>query len=69
MIQEPIILGQNTRYPLKGMLTLPEGEGPAAMKDCHCMTMRMRRQRNRKASCDTWKNCVNYTERRRMEPR
>ena len=28
MIQEPIILGKNTRYPLKGMLTLPEGEGP-----------------------------------------
>ena len=28
MIQEPIILGKNTRYPLKGMLTLPEGSGP-----------------------------------------
>ena len=28
MIQEPIILGQNTPYPLKGMLTLPEGPGP-----------------------------------------
>ena len=28
MIQEPIILGKNTRYPLKGMLTLPEGEDP-----------------------------------------
>ena len=28
MIQEPIILGKNTRYPLKGMLTLPAGEGP-----------------------------------------
>ena len=28
MIQEPIVLGKNTRYPLKGMLTLPEGEGP-----------------------------------------
>ena len=28
MIQEPIILGQNTRYPLKGMLTLPDGNGP-----------------------------------------
>ena len=28
MLQEPIILGKNTRYPLKGMLTLPEGEGP-----------------------------------------
>ena len=28
MIEEKIILGKNTRYPLKGMLTLPEGEGP-----------------------------------------
>lgn len=28
MIQESIILGQNTRYPLKGLLTLPEGNGP-----------------------------------------
>ena len=28
MIQEPIVLGQHTRYPLKGMLTLPAGEGP-----------------------------------------
>ena len=28
MICENIILGENTRYPLKGMLTLPEGEGP-----------------------------------------
>lgn len=28
MIHEPIILGKNTRYPLKGMLTLPEGSGP-----------------------------------------
>ena len=28
MIQEPIILGKNTRYPLKGMLTLPAGVGP-----------------------------------------
>lgn len=28
MIQEPIILGKNTRYPLKGMLTLPDGNGP-----------------------------------------
>ena len=28
MIQEPIIIGQNTPYPLKGMLTLPEGDGP-----------------------------------------
>lgn len=28
MKQEPIILGQNTRYPLKGLLTLPEGDGP-----------------------------------------
>lgn len=28
MIQEAIILGKNTRYPLKGMLTLPAGEGP-----------------------------------------
>ena len=28
MICEPIILGQNTRFPLKGILTLPEGDGP-----------------------------------------
>lgn len=28
MKQEKIILGKNTRYPLKGLLTLPEGEGP-----------------------------------------
>ena len=28
MIEEKIILGKNTRYPLKGMLTLPEGPGP-----------------------------------------
>lgn len=28
MKQEQIILGQNTRYPLKGLLTLPEGQGP-----------------------------------------
>ena len=28
MIQEPIILGQSTRFPLKGLLTLPEGSGP-----------------------------------------
>ena len=28
MIQESIILGQGTRYPLKGMLTLPDGDGP-----------------------------------------
>ncbi len=28
MKQEPIVLGKNTRYPLKGMLTLPEGSGP-----------------------------------------
>ena len=28
MKQEPIILGQNTRFPLKGLLTLPEGSGP-----------------------------------------
>ena len=28
MIQEPIILGKNTRFPLKGLLTLPEGSGP-----------------------------------------
>ena len=25
---EPIVLGKNTRFPLKGMLTLPEGDGP-----------------------------------------
>lgn len=28
MKQESIIIGQNTRFPLKGMLTLPEGSGP-----------------------------------------
>ena len=28
MKSEPIILGQNTRYPLKGLLTLPDGPGP-----------------------------------------
>ena len=28
MKREPIILGQNTRFPLKGILTLPEGDGP-----------------------------------------
>ena len=28
MKQEPIVLGQNTRFPLKGMLTLPDGDGP-----------------------------------------
>lgn len=28
MKQEPIILGKNTRFPLKGILTLPEGSGP-----------------------------------------
>ena len=28
MKQEPIILGQSTRFPLKGLLTLPEGSGP-----------------------------------------
>ena len=28
MIQEKIILGQNTRFPLKGILTLPDGPGP-----------------------------------------
>ena len=28
MICENIIIGQNTRFPLKGMLTLPEGVGP-----------------------------------------
>ena len=28
MKQEPIILGQNTRFPLKGLLTLPDGHGP-----------------------------------------
>lgn len=28
MIEEKIILGKNTRFPLKGMLTLPEGDGP-----------------------------------------
>ncbi len=28
MKQESIILGKNTRFPLKGMLTLPEGSGP-----------------------------------------
>ena len=28
MKQEPIVLGQNTRFPLRGILTLPEGSGP-----------------------------------------
>ena len=28
MRQETIILGQNTPYPLKGLLTLPDGSGP-----------------------------------------
>ncbi len=28
MKQEAIILGKNTRFPLKGLLTLPEGSGP-----------------------------------------
>ena len=28
MIQIPIMLGKNTRFPLKGMLTLPDGDGP-----------------------------------------
>ena len=28
MKQESIVLGKNTRFPLKGMLTLPEGSGP-----------------------------------------
>ena len=28
MKREPIILGQNTRFPLKGILTLPDGDGP-----------------------------------------
>ena len=28
MKQEPIVLGKNTRFPLKGILTLPEGSGP-----------------------------------------
>ena len=28
MKREPIVLGQNTRFPLKGMLTLPDGDGP-----------------------------------------
>ena len=28
MKQEPIILGKNTRFPLKGILTLPDGDGP-----------------------------------------
>ena len=28
MKQESIILGKNTRFPLKGILTLPEGSGP-----------------------------------------
>ena len=28
MKQEPILLGKNTRFPLKGLLTLPEGSGP-----------------------------------------
>ena len=28
MTEEKIILGKNTRFPLKGLLTLPEGPGP-----------------------------------------
>ena len=28
MKQESIILGQNTPYPLKGILTIPDGHGP-----------------------------------------
>ena len=28
MIQEHIIIGQGTEYPLKGLLTIPEGAGP-----------------------------------------
>ena len=28
MKQEPIVIGKGTRYPLKGMLTLPDGDGP-----------------------------------------
>ena len=28
MKQIPIMLGKNTRFPLKGMLTLPDGDGP-----------------------------------------
>ena len=28
MKQESIVLGKNTRFPLKGILTLPEGSGP-----------------------------------------
>ena len=28
MTEEKIILGKNTRFPLKGLLTLPEGSGP-----------------------------------------
>ena len=28
MKQEKIILGQGSRFPLKGMLTLPDGDGP-----------------------------------------
>ena len=28
MKQEPIVLGKNTRFPLRGILTLPEGSGP-----------------------------------------
>lgn len=28
MKREPIILGKNTRFPLKGILTLPDGDGP-----------------------------------------
>ena len=28
MKREPIVLGQNTRFPLKGMLMLPDGDGP-----------------------------------------
>ena len=27
MTEEKIILGKNTRFPLKGLLTLPEGSG------------------------------------------
>ena len=28
MILEPIILGKDTRFPLKGLLTIPDGSGP-----------------------------------------
>ena len=28
MISEKIIVGEGTEYPLNGLLTLPEGEGP-----------------------------------------